>query len=380
MKGTAGQLRVPKSFFENFQIPYPPLNEQNRIVSKIEELFSELDNGIENLKKAQAQLKTYRQSVLKHAFEGKLTEEWRKENNTEPADKLLEKIKEEREKHYQKQLEEWKKECEKAKAEGKKKPVKPKKLKEWPTLTDDELEELPELPKEWRWIKLGEFANVIQIGPFGSQLHKSDYTQNGIPIINPKHIKNQKLYPKETISEKKANSLPQYKLRTNDILLGRRGEMGRSAPINSIENGWFCGTGSLFIRIGDDFSGKLYSLILSERRVVRHLENNSRGTTMTNLNSTVLNSLPIQIIPIKEQNQIVQEIESRLSICDKMEQTIEESLQKSEALRQSILKRAFEGKLVSQNPNDEPAEKLLERIQFEKSKLEKKTKKAKNKK
>jgi len=97
---------VNKKKFATINIKLCSLAEQNQIVSKIEELFSELDNGIENLKKAPAQLKTYRQAVLKYAFEGKLTEQWRAEqikNGTppEPAEKLLERIKKEREKHYQ---------------------------------------------------------------------------------------------------------------------------------------------------------------------------------------------------------------------------------------------------------------------------------------
>ena len=95
------------------------------------------------------------------------------------------------------------------------------------------------------------------------------------------------------------------------------------------------------------------------------------------INQQHIMSFKFPLPPFEEQNQIVQEIESRLSISDKMEQTIEDSLQKSEALRQSILKRAFEGKLVPQDPNDEPAEKLLERIKAEKSKLEKEAKKNK---
>ncbi|MCP4107293.1 MAG: hypothetical protein GY749_17415 [Desulfobacteraceae bacterium] len=363
-KGTT-RPRVNLTIVRSIKLPLAPLAEQHRIVAKIEELFSNLDKGIESLKKAQAQLKTYRQAVLKYAFEGKLTQEWRKKNKPEPAEKLLEQIRAEREKQYKKQLKEWEEACKKAKAEGKKKPVKPKKPKELLPITELDL---PELPDSWSWTRLGETAHKIQIGPFGSQLHKEDYREEGIPIINPKHIKNQRIYPKERISQEKADSLSQYFLLKNDIILGRRGEMGRSAPIADDMAGWFCGTGSLYIRLGDSYISKLYSLILSERRIVDYLETHSRGTTMTNLNSQILNSLPIQIIPISEQHAIVQETESRLSVCDKLEQTVEDSLKKAEALRQSILKKAFEGRLVPQYPNDEPAEKLLERIKAEKEK------------
>jgi len=143
----------------------PPLPEQHQIVAKIEELFSELDSGIKSLKNARKQLKTYRQAVLKYAFEGKLTKEWRTlqrraGNPPEPTEKLLEQIKTEREKHYQKQLEDWKNACELTKTDGKKKPAKPKKPKELPPLTEKELAELPELPEGWCWARHGHISEI----------------------------------------------------------------------------------------------------------------------------------------------------------------------------------------------------------------------------
>lgn len=354
-KGTGTTFRaISGDVLRNYPINLPPLPEQRAIVAKLEQLFSELDNGIACLKKAQEQLKVYRQAVLKQAFEGELTKAWREQQTSLPsAQELLENITNKREQA--------------AKHQGKKlKPVIP--------LTQAELVALPILPKEWKWVRIRDIAQKIQIGPFGSQLHSDDYTENGIPLINPKHIKNQTLSPRVSISIDKANSLPQYFLKENDIIVGRRGEMGRTAPVLKTHAGWFCGTGSLYIRLGQSFISKLYSLILSERRIVDYLEKMSRGTTMANLNSQIINSLPIQLISPQEQSQIVQEIETRLSVCDNMEATIKESLEKAEALRQSILKKAFEGKLLSEEelqitrnaPDWEPAEKLLERIRAEK--------------
>lgn len=146
-------------------ITIPPLPEQHQIVAKIEELFSELDNGIANLKKVRQQLKTYRQAVLKYAFEGKLTKEWRTrqiqaETPPEPAEKLLERIEKEREKHYQKQVKDWEKACEQAKTEGKKKPAKPKKVKELPPLTEKEMSGLPELPEGWCWVRTEQVGHI----------------------------------------------------------------------------------------------------------------------------------------------------------------------------------------------------------------------------
>jgi len=377
MTGSAGQLRVPKSYFEEAWIPLAPLYEQQRIVEKIEELFSDLDQGIENLKKAQKQLKVYRQVVLKWAFEGKLTETWREQAKQEnlglkTGEELLAEIKTERENRYQQQLVEWKEAVKKWEENGKpgKKPGKPKKVKESSPLTDIELAELPQLPDEWRWVKLSSISTSIQIGPFGSLLHKSDYVPNQIPAINPSHIKNLKIFfdPNQTITPKKFFELANYVLLNGDIIMGRRGEMGRCAVVTQKEDKYLCGTGSLFIRLIGQLNSFFYCFILSSRRVKTHLENFSIGTTMQNLNEDILHGVPVPLCSPIEQDKILEEIESRLSICDQLEATIIENLKKVEALRQSILKQAFEGKLVPQDPNDEPAEKLLERIKQEKLK------------
>ena len=378
------QPNISGEKIEALKTKLAPLPIQRAIVSKIEALFSDLDNGIANFKKAQAQLKIYRQAVLKKAFEGELTKEWREDyvktdgrlsqpaSQLPTAEELLQQIKEERQNHYNQQMEDWKKAVKEWEKNGKveKKPSKPTPLKELITLKEEELGELPSLPKGWAWIKLGLLSEKIQIGPFGTQLHKHDYISDGVPIINPKHIKYQKITPDIFISNEKAISLSQYLLKSNDVILGRRGEMGRTALITEKQNNWICGTGSLFIRFSKNFVGKFYSLILSERRVVNYLNTEGSGTTMTNLNNSIINDLPIQIVSLPEQTQIVAEIERRLSVCDKVEQSITESLAKAEALRQSILKKAFEGQLLSQaeiaeckkEADYEPASVLLARI------------------
>ena len=103
----------------------------------------------------------------------------------------------------------------------------------------------------------------------------------------------------------------------------------------------------------------------------RVINSKKKATAQANLFIGPISEIPIALTSLQEQDKIVQEIESRLSICDQLEATILENLQKAEALRQSILKQAFEGKLVPQDPNDEPAEKLLERIKQEKIKVKK---------
>lgn len=196
---------------------------------------------------------------------------------------------------------------------------------------------------------LKDVTEKIQIGPFGTQLHKEDYVQNGIPLINPMHIKDGKIEAdySYSITIDKRNSLPNYILKEGDVIMGRRGEMGRCGLVGKKESGWFCGTGSLYFRADEK---KLNSLFLyhylSSQPVKKYLDENAGGTTMANLNLKIVNNIPISLPSLTQQKRIVDELESKLSECDRNEQTITIILQQTETLRQSILKKAFEGELV----------------------------------
>lgn len=194
-------------------------------------------------------------------------------------------------------------------------------------------------------------SEKIQIGPFGSQLHREDYIENGIPLINPTHIKGGQIAADSsyTITVEKRDSLPNYILQIGDVIMGRRGEMARCGLVTKKENGWFCGTGSLYFRPHSKLVDSTFlHNYLSSEPVKKYLEENAGGTTMANLNGKIVKNIPIFLPLLAEQQRIVEEIESRLSVCDKLEKTISASLKQSEALRQSILKQAFEGKLVQQ--------------------------------
>ena len=181
MTGAVGQRRVPTSYLVDQCIPVPPAREQRRIVTKIEELFSELDKGIESLKTARKQLEVYRQSVLKHAFEGKLTAQWRAENKEklETPEQLLARIKRERKARYEQQFKKWKAASAKWHRSGQKgqKPRKPLMPKPLTPLATKFLTGLPPLPSGWQWARIGEIGLVgTGVTPLKS---KSEYYVNG---------------------------------------------------------------------------------------------------------------------------------------------------------------------------------------------------------
>ncbi len=205
----------------------------------------------------------------------------------------------------------------------------------------------------------------IQIGPFGTQLHKHDYISNGIPLINPTHIQKGQIIPDLdlTISKTKFEELPNYHMKTNDTIMGRRGEMARCALVSNKENGWLCGTGSLYFRPNlKKINPQYLYWVLSNSNTKAFLEQAANGSTMSNLNLSIARNIPIPLPPLAEQKEIVRRVEKLLSNVDKLEAAYKQYSQKLNTLNQSILAKAFRGELVPQDPNDEPASVLLERI------------------
>jgi len=158
------------------------------------------------------------------------------------------------------------------------------------------------IPRDWNVAKLGEYA-AFRTGPFGSALHKADYIEDGIPVVNPMHIIDSRVIPTRTmaITEAAARKLADFRLRHRDLIIARRGDMGRCAVIREEQVGWLCGTGSMIIRCTDDLSPEFLQRLLSSPRVIATIEGSSVGSTMTNLNQAVLADLRIQIPSVREQ-------------------------------------------------------------------------------
>ena len=358
-------VNLPRVNFQTlarFHVLLPPLPEQHRIVAKIEELFTKLGTGIDALGKVQAQLKRYRQSVLKAAFEGKLTETWRAEHQDEiePASVLLERIlKERRERWEAEQIEQMK-----AKGGVPKDDKWKAKYKE-PTPPDTS--ELTELPKGWIWATVEQLLTKIQ---YGSSRKTNDDT-NGVPVLRMGNIvegkivrDNLKYLPKEH------DEFPELLLDKGDLLFNRtnsRELVGKTAVYIGSPNP--CSFASYLIRVR--FNPRVDSLIVAHYLNSMYGKNwilsvVSQQAGQANVNGTKLKLLAVPIPSEKEQRVFVEEVERRLSVADEVEKTVTAELKRADQLRQSILKKAFSGGLVPQDPNDEPASVLLERIRAEK--------------
>lgn len=270
---------------------------------------------------------------MKYAFEGKLTEEWRLKSTREltdyePASVLLEKIKEERKKKLG------------------------KKYKELPPM---DTSELPKLPEGWEWVRLGEVIDKIPLA--NKKIKQKDYKETGkLPVID----QGRKFIGGYTDRE-------DLKIICNDpvIVFGDHTKVIKYVDFDFVPGA----DGVKVIKPAKIFFSKLFYYFLHcveipEKGYARHFQ--------------FLEKSYIPLPPLAEQHRIVEEIERRFSVADEVDKAIDNSLKQAERLRQSILKQAFEGKLVPQDPNDEPAEKLLERIKAEKEKNKPIEKRSKN--
>jgi type I restriction enzyme S subunit len=197
------------------------------------------------------------------------------------------------------------------------------------------------IPEDWQVKKLGEKA-TFRTGPFGSALHKSDYTIDSVPVINPMHIMDGKLVPSQTmtITEGAARQLSEYRLRPGDIVIGRRGDMGRCAVVQENQVGWLCGTGSLIVRCAEGVSPDYLQRVLSSAEVISAIEGTSVGSTMINLNQSVLGGLSIQFPLLKEQCAIA----AALSDVDALLARLDALIAKKRDLKQAAMQQLLTGK------------------------------------
>ena len=184
---------------------------------------------------------------------------------------------------------------------------------------DSGVEWLGEVPEHWPILTLGQIAESLKTGPFGSMLHQSDYIQGGIPVINPIHLRGGVVVedPKCSVSEPMANRLSDYRLAHQDIVFSRRGELGRCALVGKRETNWLCGTGSIRVRIGyEGIEPEFLIRALQVKWVGEYLSLASVGATMNNLNTGILKSVPVLVPPVREQMDIVEYVNERSRAID----------------------------------------------------------------
>ena len=282
----------------SIKIPLAPLPEQKRIADKLDSVLARVDSCRDRLDRLPALLKRFRQSILAASTSGRLTTDFRSYSENKLA------------------------------------------------------------------VPLKQSLTSIRTGPFGSSLHKSDYIVGGIPIVNPMHIQQGKIVPTlgMSVDNATASRLSDFRLSEGDVIIGRRGEMGRCAVVTFEQSDWLCGTGSMVLKPNDGLDPYYLQLFLSSPATIRALEGESVGTTMVNLNQKILLALEIYYPPIAEQAEIVRRVEILFAFADRLEARLATARRQVGQLTPALLAKAFRGELVPQDPADEPATELLKRL------------------
>jgi len=195
----------------------------------------------------------------------------------------------------------------------------------------------------WQPAKIGQILVELKTGPFGSALHQSDYQKGGIPVINPASIKNERLIPIDGMAVGTATleRLSNFKLREGDIVMARRGEMGRCAVVTEKEAGWLCGTGSLVLRLPKCVSPLFLALLIGAPFVREYLGGSSVGSTMQNLNQSILLNLVVGLPPLAEQHRIVAKVNELMVLCDQLEAQLGTTETDSRCLLEAVLRDAL---------------------------------------
>lgn len=298
-------------FLEKMEVNVPSFDEQKRIVNKIEELFSELDSAVETLKKTKEQLVVYRQSVLKEAFEGRFTEQWRKKQENDCIQKDFGEI------------------------------YRP--TETFKDIAGDENELNLFIPKEWKKVRIGEIFEVCVGGT--PRRTEPSYWNGNICWVSSGEVKFRKIYEtNECITEKGVLNSSAKVRPKGSVLLAMIGE-GKTrgqAAVLEVPAAHNQNTASILVSKTPCSPLYLYYYLVLNYDHTRRV---GSGNNQKALNKDRVKALRIPFCSFDEQKQIVFQIESRLSACENIEKTVNETLVQADAMRQSILKKVFEGSL-----------------------------------
>jgi type I restriction enzyme S subunit len=386
-----GMVHVTRNVFDNTEVPLPPLPEQYRIVEAIESYLTRLDAAVALLERVQRNLKRYRASVLKAAVEGRLvpTEAELAKNegrSYEPASELLERILVERRKKWIENA------AEKARAKTEEKARKAD--KPW-THADDikalkkarktaeakykqpappETADLPDLPEGWCWATIAQLASAkphsLTDGPFGSNLKTEHYTEAGPRVIRLQNIGDGQFINAEAhISDEHYEQLKKHATYPGDVVIASLGvELPKACLIPDRLGQALVKADCLRLKPNARLVNRHYLMhALNSRPIRRRTEALVHGMGRPRIGLTLLRRIPVPLPPHAEQKRIAKSIDTLLSITENIVQLLERQNLRTARLRQSVLKWAFEGKLVPQDPEDELASALLDRIKAESS-------------
>ncbi|MCV2402937.1 restriction endonuclease subunit S [Marinomonas sp. C2222] len=316
--------RITRKKLESFSLPAPPLAEQKRIVEKLDEVLAQVDSIKARLDSIPDILKRFRQSVLASAVSGKLTEEWRGGESFNPL-----------------QVE-----------HNIKLPTISQSFKDHGSINT------------WVPIRLGSVVDLINGDRGKNYPNKSEYTESGIPFINTGHIDPDgtlSIDRMSYISRDKYLSLGSGKVKPKDIVYCLRGAtMGKTAKVDFSEGA--IASSLVILRANNNILSEfIYYFLISPvaKKLITEYDN---GSAQPNLSAKSLASYPLYLPPLEEQAEIVSLVDQYFAFADAIEKQVKNAQQRVDKLTQSILAKAFRGELVPQDPDDEPADKLLERI------------------
>jgi type I restriction enzyme S subunit len=352
-------MRARLNALDSYQLLLPPSKEQVRIAEKLDEVLSDLEAGAAALERARANLKRYRASVLKAAVEGRLTEKWRAAHpKVEPASKLLERILARRRKRWE--------EAQLKKYDDKDRSP-PKGWKEkYPEPVKPEVDGLPELPEGWCWASLDQLAEIVG-GITKGQKRRQDEATRAVPYLRVANVQRGYLDLSEVkLIEATEDEIRELRLVKGDVLFnegGDRDKLGRGwvweeqipecIHQNHVFRARLVGPGVLpkFVSIhGNTFGRRWFQ------------QAGKQSVNLASINMGILKRFPVPLAPGQEQEVAISLVDQQLSVLDRSASIVEQEEVRSDRLRQAILKRAFEGQLVPQDPTDEPASELLARI------------------
>lgn len=351
------------SILKTLPIPLPPLNEQHRIVAKIEALKARSQKAKEALETIPPLLDQFRQSVLAAAFRGDLTADWRRKNPQFTKE------------WHRKLLDTTRISITQTKQQG----------RLWGSGTSAQEVDKTwfKLPDTWNWTKVIDLGydpdTVVQIGPMS--MKSNEFTETGTTVLNVGCVQwdGLNLAKCNHLPPERASDFERYRIRKNDVLFTRSGAVGRSAIVTSEVDGALITFHLLRVRtsLSICLPEYLYFAFRGCNPVKAQIDASAIGATRAGFNTRLLQQIWLPLPPPEEQDQILQEIQKRFELIDTVAHRLNEINEYLKTLDQSILAKAFRGELVPQDPNDEPASVLLERIQAERAKREAEAKTAK---